>query len=191
MAPFTPGRRPRQKICDRLFFALLPEFDDAHRLAQFAVELCTAAKLGAKLQGPRRLHVSLQMVAEFRDGIPAPLVTAVSNRAARVNHPAFDVAFDRALTFERKHGPSPGVLLGGSNIDPLLSLHEVLWKSLDGWVPRGATPPPYLPHMTLFYGDTMTPCPVPPVAWRAREIVLMHSVVGLTEHRRLASWPLS
>jgi 2'-5' RNA ligase len=50
----------------------------------------------------------------------------------------------------------------------------------------------FTPHVTLLYDDALVaerPCDA--VAWRVREFVLVHSLLGRTVHLPLARWPLS
>jgi len=47
------------------------------------------------------------------------------------------------------------------------------------------------PHVTLAYGqEDGFRHQVWPISWRAEEFVLIHSLVGLTEHVELGRWPL-
>lgn len=47
------------------------------------------------------------------------------------------------------------------------------------------------PHVTLIYRPGMPfSAPVPPIAWEAAELVLIHSLLGETRHQELGRWPL-
>ena len=50
---------------------------------------------------------------------------------------------------------------------------------------------PFMPHMTLLRSDTILPsCEIKPITWTAREIVLVHSLLGKTTHRHVGRLPL-
>ena len=47
------------------------------------------------------------------------------------------------------------------------------------------------PHVTLAYdARTIAPHEVAPIVWRAREFVLVHSLLGKTQHMTLGRWAL-
>ncbi|MGH8283840.1 MAG: 2'-5' RNA ligase family protein [Gammaproteobacteria bacterium] len=49
----------------------------------------------------------------------------------------------------------------------------------------------FTPHVTLLYGNNvMKPQSIEPIGWTVREFVLVHSLLGRTEHRVLERWPL-
>lgn len=58
---------------------------------------------------------------------------------------------------------------------------------LGRWVERNFTP-----HVTLLYDDrSVAPQAIEPIAWTVREFVLVHSLLGRTEHRILGRWSLN
>jgi RNA 2',3'-cyclic 3'-phosphodiesterase len=184
----------RQKYADRLFFALRPDLTNARRIADFALKLCKTNKLRGTLLRPDLLHVTLQWIGDFREGIPSWLLAKVRECAARVDRPAFGVAFGTAATLgSAKSGKRnyAGVLRDGPSVRPLLDLQTALQAELAECLSPTMLPRSPIPHMTLFYGSAMAPRPVSPVPWRASTFVLLRSVVGLTEHHLLDSWPLS
>ena len=49
----------------------------------------------------------------------------------------------------------------------------------------------FTPHVTLLYDHChVTAQPVPAIAWRVHGFVLVHSLLGRTEHRVLGRWEL-
>jgi len=110
--------------------------------------------------------------------------------AATVTDVPFEIAFDRAASFRARRRQLPLVLCGHRSADPLFAFHGTLGSALarTGFVRVSRR---FTPHMTLLY-DTrrVAPCSVEPVAWTAREFVLIHSRVGLTQHIPLGRWSL-
>jgi len=102
----------------------------------------------------------------------------------------FEIAFDRATSFAGRRPQLPLVLCGPRSVDPLFALHGTLGAALarTGFARVSRR---FTPHMTLLY-DTrrLAPCSVEPVTWTAREFVLIHSRIGLTQHIPLGRWSL-
>ena len=98
--------------------------------------------------------------------------------------PSFRVAFDRAESF--KNGAL--VLRGADGVIGLDVLHQRLSDALDGQ-PQPARR--FTPHLTLLRDRyRVSERPIEPIEWTVREIVLVHSLLGRTEHRHLARWTL-
>ncbi len=183
-APPTPPPPRYSYRFDRLFFALLPDAETAQRITLFARQICDEHSLGGSLMRPDRLHVTLAIVAESH-GLWDVDIQRARQAAARVSRSTFDVSFDSVTSFGRAC-----VLDGGTRLGPLFELQRALGGSM---VESGLDDPRrhFRPHMTLLYGRRLTRAiPAPPITWKAREIVLVHSLVGLTEHRPLGRWPL-
>jgi len=139
---------------------------------------------------PDRRHVTLFFLGKFLH-VPPSLVALARKAADRVRMQAFDVTFDRAMSFDDKPVNRPFVLLGGNAVDGLLRLHSAIGSALDQ-VGVGAGPSDmFLPHVTLFYDDQALPIrEVEPVRWRVREFVLIQSLQRKTVHIPLSSWRL-
>ena len=100
----------------------------------------------------------------------------------------FDIAFSQAVSF----GGGAVVLRGGEGTDALVALGDAIGVAM---MKAGLKPPASqskTPHMTLLYdrASTVPEETVEPLRWTAREFVLIHSRVGLTDHKALARWPL-
>jgi len=169
-----------------LFFALVPSAEDAQRIAQVAKTLRAEHGLTGKLLQPERLHVTLRDLGGYEKGVPDDVVAAAKAAAAAVSMPCIDVAFDRLLHFPASRAV---VLRSGTPNAPLAALAQTL-----GLAVREAgitTKASGTAHMTLMYDERGVPeCSIEPVGWTATEFVLIHSLVGKTEHLVLGRWPL-
>ena len=187
--PPPPGRPPRPPGHHALFFALFPPRPAALRTDTLAWDLRHAHGLSGRPIGERRYHVSLFGVGRFEappDGLPAALADAASTVRAR----PFDLLFDEAQSFG-KYGRRPLVLRLGKGLDPLLALRRKLVGALlDGGIIARASLA-FVPHLTLLYDNTaIEDQPVEPIAWTARELTLVHSLVGQTLYLPLGRWRL-
>ena len=168
---------------DRLFLAVLPDEETAARIGDLAGRLRIGHGLtGAPLK-PEHFHVTLCHVGDYV-GLPADVIEAVEERAASVAMPAFRIAFDRVMSFRN----DAFVLSGDDSTIGLEILQQRLSDALDG-SPRQAQA--FTPHLTLLRDSHHIPDqPIEPISWTAREVVLVHSLLGKTTHRHLAHFPL-
>lgn len=176
--------KPRRPATDRLFFAILPDPDTAAQIADQARHLRIAHGLTGKPLRPEHFHVTLCHVGD--DVVPPPpeLIEAVTERAASVAMPAFRVEFDRAMSFRN----GAFVLSGDDSVIGLDILQQRLSDALDS---RPGQARRYTPHLTLLRdGHLVSERPIEPIGWTAREVVLVHSLLGKTTHRHLAHFPL-
>lgn len=186
--PFLPDLEPRS--AHSLFFAILPDWASANR----ALAVAEAARRRNELRGDplkrSNLHVSLQGVGLFYDGLPRGVVAKAEAAASMVREAVFDVRFAHAGSYPRKGGASPFVLHNKAHQVPLVAFHRALGEAMKRQglrrVSRTLTP-----HMTLLYDDLVLPATeVEPVAWIAREFVLIHGLVSLGRHEVVGRWPL-
>jgi len=134
-------------------------------------------RLTARPTAPARLHVSLNPIGDFKRP-PTPIFDKVLKAVGQVDHPSFDVAFNRLGTWGRAD-PPPVVLWGDEGVIGVQSLfsaiHKALWRV--DMAPRRE--PEIAPHMTLAYDRVPVPETfVEPVRWTAAEFVLIHAVHG-------------
>lgn len=168
-------------VLHRLFFALLPP------LALRPLIAGEGARVGPlrSVVAQDRLHVTLGITADFaelREGL-VRLMLRIGD-GLRVGPAA--VMFDRLVA-------SPGLAaLRPSRTSKGLA---ALAGEIAAPVGRsGLLRPGYRcsPHLTLGYRDGPAFArPVEPIAWRADELVLVHSHVGATRHDVVGRWPLS
>lgn len=176
---------------DRLFFALFPDDETASRIATLAASECERHGLHGKPLRSDRLHVTLFHLGDWA-GLPGQVVAAASRAAMALRESPFELAFDTVASFAAHRAQKPFVLKAASGNEALRGFHAVLARGmgqagLAQWT-RGS----FEPHVTLAYGQQLVPPrSVEPIAWRAREFVLVHSLLGQTRHIRLASWSLS
>ena len=185
-----PGFEPPPKPTDRLFLGLFPDAGDAARLSQQAHGLRERFGLTGHLLAPERLHVTLHHLGDHV-GLREDIVSAARNAADTVHLPPMEIAFDQVMSFATHSGTHPLVLCAGQPHEAL----RQLWQTLDLALQRAACPKPrsgsFTPHMTLLYDrETMPVQAVEPLAWTAREFVLVHSLLGQTRHIVLGRWPL-
>jgi len=176
---------------DRLFFALFPDGGTASRIAALAASECARHGLHGKPLRSDRLHMTLFHLGDWV-GVPENLVAAASRAAGALRESPFELAFDTVASFATRRAQKPFVLKAASGNETLRGFHaglarELRQSGLAQWT-RGN----FEPHVTLAYDQqSVPPRPVEPIAWRACEFVLVHSLLGQTRHIRLASWSLS
>ena len=181
------------KPTDRLFLALFPPPAIALEIAELAARIRGEHGLRGRPLEAARFHITLNHMGDYAGVSPGVVrqASAAAAEAAAAMQP-FDVSFDRAESFASMPRNRPLVLRGGEGLSALMAFHQILGSalrkaSLGQWAKPG-----YTPHVTLLYDDSLLgPTPVPPVAWTAGEIVLVHSLLGETRHVHLARWPLS
>ncbi|MGE4244728.1 MAG: 2'-5' RNA ligase family protein [Parvibaculaceae bacterium] len=174
------------------FFALLPDGNACADVERRVDGLRDDHRLQGKPIPPRRLHVSLHPFAGFIR-LPGCAGTAIRRAADVVRMPPFRIEFDSAASFgggERR----PLVLLHSDDLPALSHFYARLGTEMRkvGLRPAGRR---FTPHMTVLYDNAVVrDRAVEPVAWTAREFVLVHSFRnsrGEREHEHLARWPLA
>lgn len=172
-------RRPT----DRLFFAALPDPQTAVRISDLACRLKIGHELTGRLLRPEHFHVTLFHVGDS-EGLSSKVVDSAVECAASVTMPSFKVAFDRVGSF--KNGAF--VLRGEEGTIGLEVLQQRLSDTLDA---RPGRARPFTPHVTLLRdSQKVEEHDIQPIEWTVKEIVLVHSLLGKTEHRHLAKLPL-
>lgn len=188
LAGFEPPSPP--KVVDDLFFALQPPADVIPQIMAAARALRIEQQLSGRMQRADRLHVSLWGVKLAAE--ESAVLAAVATRVAtQVRRAAFDLSFDRALSFAGRKPPgevSPVVLRGeGGNADAAaLGTELAAGMGLSGV--RAVT----TPHLTLAYDKQVVPEHViEPIGWSAHEFVLIRNRVGSGRtYEILGRWPL-
>lgn len=187
-APKTPVSKSKPKSGREpysLFFSLFPIPEDAVKFAEIANSLIRAQGLTAKALMPHRLHVTCHDLGNFTE-LPQDLVDAALRAGDSLVFDAFDVMFDRALSY-----PSAGtyVLSGRDGTRQLTAFREELGEAMRGQGLRASRS--FTPHMTLAYDrHVVAEHAIDPVRWRALEFVLIRSHVGKGIYDVLGRWPL-
>ena len=179
---------PSQK--DRIFFAVLPDDETAARIHALAEKLKPANKFTGTLIRPEHLHITLFHLGDW-NGLPQSIVDIAGKAAAEVIAAPFEIACARTESFRNSTGVYPFVLLPEQGATPLRAFHGALGAALKRSGLGGATQGEFKPHVTLLRdGLRAKPAPVAPIAWTARDFVLVHSLLGKTTHIHLGRWPL-
>lgn len=194
-----PGARPRLRpprptdavTGHKLFFALRPDEETAERIARVVTVEHEARGFEPRLRPSRIFHITLHYFG-YADGEPDPQLVALAGRAAaEVVRPAFDLSFDKFMSWGRDDATKyPFVLTGGQGLEPVRELRDALVERL---VAHGLVAPErdYEPHLTLRYDRRRAPAwDVDLPGWTASEFVLVASPQGLTRHDVIARWPL-
>jgi RNA 2',3'-cyclic 3'-phosphodiesterase len=164
----------------RLFFAARPPVQLARQIEQLAHGLAVGRPLTHD-----RLHVTLGISIDYLD-FPEPLAAIMTDAAEATAATGFTMTLDRIGASNRSIALRPSRANRAANalVDALA--HGVAAR-------RGVLRPDwqFSPHMTLLYhhGRPFTQL-CPPIAWEVEEFVLIHSVVGLTQHHVLGRWAL-
>ena len=194
------GLAPPTKPTDRLFFALFPSEEAIPQIVKTSQQLRDTHGLTGKSLSNDRLHVTLHHVGDYAGGLPNGLVEAAQEVVSIIAMPAFDVTFDRAMSFSGRPKNKPFVLRGNESVKvgsegglaALMAFQKTMYlamcrASLQG--PRANAK--FAPHVTLMYDDQGIPeLAVEPVSWLAHDFVLVHSLLGQTKHIHLGRWPI-
>ena len=190
--PNPPASTPKSKGAKglrepySLFFSLFPAPEDAVEIAGINGTLLRTQGLTGKALLPHRLHVTCHDLGNFT-ALPQDLVDAAIRAGDSLAFDAFDVMFDRALSY-----PSAGtyVLSGTDGTRQLTAFREELGEAMRGQGLRVSRS--FTPHMTLAYDKhVVAEHVIEPIRWRAREFVLIKSHVGQGIYDVLGRWPLA
>lgn len=172
----------RGEYTHRFFFALKPDPVTARRTDVFAEGIAG----GARRIRPEHLHMTLAITHDYPD-YPYALVERLLEAGDSIRADPLTVTFDRLVEGYRS------VSLRPSHRDPvLIALQKDIAAAA---IAHGALlreDYSFDPHQTLCYRDG----PVhqrrcPPIAWAVRELALVHSIYGRTQHATLRSWALT
>jgi 2'-5' RNA ligase len=178
-----PGKIPpsEQPTCHRFFLAILPPPAEAARIG------AVRDGLGPARSPVRddRLHITL-LIFDDLPFVPPYLAEVARQAMASVSAPALHLSFDRVVSSGRNT-----CLVPSEGLPALMALKEQFAAAVAsvGLPPRrGWT---FSPHITLLY-DAAAPRTgaILPISWKAEDVVLIHSLVGLTRHIVLDRWPL-
>jgi len=178
---------------DRLFLALFPPAPAVAEIGQLTQQLRTAHGFTDKATAPDRLHLTLHHLGDHA-GLRTDIVRAASEAAATVRVPPFALRLDRVLSFKARPGNAPLVLAAAERSDEVAALkafnlvlgQALMRAGLGRWLKSD-----FKPHVTLLYSAQQLPVqPVEPIGWTAGEFVLVHSLIGKTQHTVLGRWPL-
>jgi 2'-5' RNA ligase len=190
------GSITKKKQYDCLFFALFPGEEAAVKIANVSQQLRDEHGLRGKSLLNDRLHVTLHHLGDYADGLPPSLVSEVHEAASNFRASPFEVTFDRAMSFARTVENRPYVLRGNEHSDGGLADLMAFQKKFFLAMCRAGLQGPksnvkFTPHVTMLYDRQMLEeQAIEPVTWVAQDFVLVHSLVGMTQHIHLGRWPL-
>lgn len=175
---------------DRLFWGLAPANPDGTRISQLADGWRDELGLTGRVLAPAQLHVSLYALGDYA-GIPQRLIDAARQAGDAVRLSPFDVTFDRVMSFYRRDKRRAFVVRPSAKIAALSEFHRALGACMkNAGLTRWVTPH-FTPHMTLLYDRRMVAeRSVDAVCWHVDGFVLIHSLVGRSQHMHLARWTL-
>lgn len=184
-----PVRRARQvqSKFDGLLFRLHPT---PVKLIAAAVDHTRRAHcLTGKPRDANQLHVSLVGMRNGRQ-IDKATVQAASAAAAAIKAPAFELNFDRIVSF-RQGGAKPLVLLCREGADLVIDLERRIVEALNSVGLRVRRRTGFVPHCTLLYDSKLVPeTPLDrPIVVPVTEFHLLHRSEN-GRRRSVGSWPL-
>jgi len=189
---FFPGLEPlpAAERNDRLFFGLFLDTGMDQKIGQTARKLRTEQGLSGEPLKAGRFHVTLFHLDDYA-GLPAETVAAAREAAATLEIAPFEIVFDRVMSFAGKPGSLPFVLRMAQENAALMELQQLLVLALKkAGVVRKARGN-FVPHVTLLYDRlSVGEQAIDPIRWTVDEFVLIHSLLGKTQHIPLGRWPL-
>ena len=134
-----------------------------------------------------RFHITLKVLGAYSE----PLATEISEIAASVRFPAFDIRLDKALSY-RNRNPHPFVLTSDAGLDPVRAFYQVLDERLTAGGFASAGKHSFNPHMTLIWDPKMVPVHnlMHPLKWTAQDFALVRSYQGQSRYDIVERWPL-
>jgi len=188
---FFGGRDRRPQRPERLFFGLMPDREAVNQVAGFRDEYMSANHLHGVGLRPDRFHLSLHHVGDYKR-LPTRLIYAAQQAARAVSMGPFEVGFRFLTSFEpapHKKDRRPLVLLGEGG-EALATLFRSLGIALTRNGLRAAAQ--FTPHLTLAYGPDAVPLrEIEPIRFAAKDFVLIHSRLGLTQYEIIDRWTLA
>lgn len=171
------------------FYAFKPPPEIVEQIVRLQRELMRQHQLRGKPIRPELLHVTVCHLGEF-EGANTETERKAAEAAQNLVAAPFTILFDRAASFEGAPSNRPFVLRNSASLPDLLSFQRLLHAPMAA-AGLGKWAKPYTGHATLTYDGKLVPeQQIEPVSWLADELLLIRSPRGLTQHERLASWPL-
>lgn len=167
---------------NRFFFALKPPRDVARRMA---LEAERRAPQGNR-QSIDRMHSTIGILND-RPSVADDLVTALMDVGQRIAADPFPCLFDRVVG-----GRDIVTLRPSRRNGALVDLFHQIEAGIRDVGLTMREDYKYSPHVTLSYRSGGTPFNemIQGHGWLVEDVVLIHSLLGQTEHRELARWPL-
>lgn len=185
-----PGIEPAQEPTKRVFFALFPDDNTVRHLAKLAGRLRSASRLGGNVLRAESFHVTLFHIDDYVE-VPPDIVARARQAGSLICAPAFELGFDRAVSFLRGERNKPFVLRCSDANVALLDLQQELLSAMRSAglkIPRQNN---FVPHLTLLYDEKIIgELAIARVGWRVREFALVLSHLNESRYDILGSWQL-
>lgn len=175
---------------DRLFFALLPNAAAKVRIVRLTDRLREEHQLTGAAIATKRLRITLHHLGDY-PALPDELVELARRAADSLATGPFPIEFDQVMSVRRQQAPFPVVLRTSQGAAALETFHWILGQALKRLGLDKLVESSFTPHVTLLYDKLRVPTQaVESIGWEAKELVLVHSLVGGTQHKILGTWPL-
>lgn len=169
-----------------LFFAFRPPPPLDANIVKTAALLDKEHGVRGKPLRRDQLHISLHSVGGYR-GLPPSEVAFVQRVGEAMSARAFDIVFDRTMTFG---GNTPRVLCVSEDSEQI----QTFWRDLGIAIAnagRGVRARKFSPHMTVSYGGrSLGVQEIKPIHMTVTELFLVSSHYGEGVHEILGQWPL-
>ena len=190
-----PGMGLREPVStDNLFFAILPDGDEAKRIRELGLEVGKLLGVRGKFRPMELLHITMCHVGTYRNGLREGHVKAamrVGEEVAALSH-LVEVTFDRVGTFSGREDGLPFVLRASEGNSGLHAIQKLLLTGLLKQGVRSNGNKSFDPHVTMAcVKAAVDDLPIQPIRWTASEVLLIHSLVGKSEYRVLGRWSLA
>jgi 2'-5' RNA ligase len=159
---------------------------DAAMIAALGERMNSQHALKGTLVEAHRLHVTLFDLGDYVQ-VPADKVAQASNAAASVPMPAFDVAFEKSMSYAKG-----ALVLCADDEESVSALRAFRQRLGEALADAGLKPSrSFTPHMTVAYARRKLEKHAleAPVRWTAGSLVLIDSHVGEGVHEVLGRWP--
>lgn len=169
------------KPLHHLYLAAVPAPDMNERMR------CLSREIGAGGEFRKlKLHMSVLSIAHAPE-LDMRFIDRLREVIGGLTLPAFEVTFDRFMTFGGKEGKQALVFAPAVPGKELSILSSVLGRAIFG---RGRSARRH-PHVTASYGPAVPTVRLEePIHWPVRELVLIDNWIGLPRYDRLARWDL-
>jgi 2'-5' RNA ligase len=174
---------------ENYFYALRPNGTAIEAIARYQ-QLCDRRGISGTPIKPGNLHLSLHGFGPDLAGSPSLLAAALAAGAAVVSAP-FAVAFEQALSFQRKKIKKAFVLRGRDDLIALEIFHQLLGTAMTKNSLGDYVADSFTPHVTLRYTPHLVAeHAVESISWTVNEFFLLRSLVGRSRHIVVGRWPL-
>jgi 2'-5' RNA ligase len=182
---------PPSSLIHRILYFLRPPVEIAEQIVETAVRDWRKYGVAGALVPAHRLHLTVGHVKDFNQH-PEELIPKFLEAGENLafSFSPFWLALERLRSFGIDDN-RPLVLSGGIALRGVNAIKRNLLTSLRDVGISYARPLKSAAHMTLQYKNYLiVDRPIDPISWRANELILVESLVGLGVHNELGRWPL-